>query len=192
METMEKYGTLEITVMWLDPGSTITRAVQKAPVRIRSICPERGKISVCMTSDVASGLVEQFLGGLADEVSFQNVATADQRDVVDTLVDNERARAYSRHRDFNTPHEGWSVIREEVLEARAEYANIETALDVLDSEVRMDNSAEEQRETAKQIAAAARRGIDELIQVAAMADKYAHACTLRVNKFAALPVAARR
>lgn len=90
---------------------------------------------------------------------------------IETLTAEELARSYEKFPKFNSSHEGYAVIKEEVEEHADDTKNIEYELDKLWHYTRINDSlmqlghAENLRDSAMHAAA-------EAIQVAAMAQKY--------------------
>lgn len=95
---------------------------------------------------------------------------------VENLIEQEIASAQKKHGEFNSPHEGWAVIREEAIEAGEETGNISKLLDELDSMVRTDAPLVLQNVLAKTIYMRALNGIAELVQVAATCKRYMKMC----------------
>ena len=91
---------------------------------------------------------------------------------IEPLVVEELARANKQFPQFHSPHEGWAIICEEVIEAKHEMNSVEESNNSLQREVFEDNDKyasmciKRMRKEALHLAA-------EAIQVAAMCDKYA-------------------
>lgn len=90
---------------------------------------------------------------------------------IEALTGEELARSYEKFPKFNSPHEGYAVIKEEVEEHADDTKNIEYELEKLWHYTRINDSlmqisyAENLRDCAIHAAA-------EAIQCAAMAQKY--------------------
>ena len=87
------------------------------------------------------------------------------------LVVNELYRAYQNHPPFHSAHEGMAVIEEEVEEAKESMECIEYCIRTLKSDVFHDRF-EEAEADVKTMRRHALYAAAELIQVAAMCDKY--------------------
>lgn len=86
------------------------------------------------------------------------------------LVAKELAAANLVNPPFNSTHEGYAVLKEEIEEARGELAEVEVCLDLLWGHVKHDSDrAYDYAERVEQYAV---RLAAEAIQVAAMAEKF--------------------
>ena len=94
------------------------------------------------------------------------------RSEVSSLVDIELERANDIFSLFNSDHEGVSVVREEMKEAKADMDSLEYMVDILEADV-FCNSSDESKEDHRK--AAEREAIElacEAIQTAAMLRKF--------------------
>ena len=92
---------------------------------------------------------------------------------VQTLTAEELARSYEKFPKFNSPHEGYAVIAEEIDELRDEFEgsdNIQRSAEWLWHCVK--HNSKYSVNAVEQLKAAAIRSAAEAIQVAAMAQRY--------------------
>lgn len=85
------------------------------------------------------------------------------------LVNVELAAANEKFPQFHSPHEGWAVMLEEILEMRDEMDKIDKHHDAMFFHIMHNSSA---LECAKEVREHALRAAYEAIQVAAMAQKF--------------------
>lgn len=90
---------------------------------------------------------------------------------VDKLIFEELEAAQKKFRPFNTGHEGYAVILEELEEALDEADNADESLAMLWEGVKHNESAEAVS-NAEKIYEYARKTACEFIQVAAMAQRF--------------------
>ena len=86
------------------------------------------------------------------------------------IIEGELNFAIENHGLFKSRHEAWAVLREEVIEARAELGAAEHGLEVLDLMVRTDKETDYAE--IKNVFAHAKLLAMEAVQVAAMALKW--------------------
>lgn len=87
------------------------------------------------------------------------------------LVADELERANKLHPQFHSPHEGWAVIREEIVEAEAEMGMVGDHEEALEDAIHRDDYVDANMQVAF-IRDCAIRLAAEAIQVAAMCDKW--------------------
>ena len=102
---------------------------------------------------------------------------------IDELINDEIININRNHDPFHSPHEGWAIIREEVIETDVEIDNIYELLSSLDKLVREDKPLQDHRKCAEKIKEKAIRCIEEAIQIAATANRYITACSIKNNEF---------
>lgn len=103
------------------------------------------------------------------------------RTEVTEVMENELARANKLFPLFNTDHEGISVIREEVGEALEEVCCVTDICKDLEEAVFKNKTIREKHSIARQGIIAAIAGACELIQTAAMFDKFRTSMDQRHN-----------
>lgn len=92
---------------------------------------------------------------------------------IDRLVAREMAYARAAYGDaYHSAHEGYAVIREEVLEAETEIDNVRCYLEVLDHSVRRKMGYDSICRDIEQIRDSAENLAIEAIHIAAAAEKY--------------------
>lgn len=91
--------------------------------------------------------------------------------MVDDLINREKIRIIEMYGPYNSAHEGYSVLAEEIEEAEDEMTAIRLNMESMWSRVRTDNLVGAKRE-ARAIRKRALRLIAEAIQVAAVCDKF--------------------
>ena len=89
---------------------------------------------------------------------------------INTLVEKELKSANQKFSLFNSNHEGWVLLLEEVEEAKHYESQVATHTNNMFAHI-MNNDAGKVVEVAKAIKESTTGAILELIQVAAMADK---------------------
>jgi hypothetical protein len=91
---------------------------------------------------------------------------------VEKLIPEELVRANEEFgSEFNSMHEGYAVIKEEIEEAQAELVNVIDDLDEIWDFIKSNNN-EDALEIAKSLKQSAILLACESIQIAAMAEKY--------------------
>ena len=85
----------------------------------------------------------------------------------------ELEEANKGHKLFNSPHEGWAVLKEEVEEADMELEEVENALEVMWNGIKYDMDRE--TSDAEDIRLSAIGAAAECVQVAAMCMKIQNA-----------------
>ena len=90
---------------------------------------------------------------------------------IEQAVKNELVRANRKHPLFNSPHEAYAVIKEEVEEAEYECVLIKDALSQFWSYVKCDGGAPDMLGYLNQTKKRAMNLAAEAIQIAAMAQK---------------------
>lgn len=99
-----------------------------------------------------------------------------RRDVIEQLAAEELVEANKKHKPkFNSPHEAYAVLKEEVEEMQLEVEMVDERLSMLWQCVKCDNDIATEK-NLKYIKAYATRAVQEAIQVIAMCDK-ALGCT---------------
>lgn len=98
---------------------------------------------------------------------------------VETLISEELERANKDNPLFNSRHEGIAVIEEEVWEAKKEFNAVEPILTTIKKDVYGICTDEYINERVKQLKEYATRSAAELIQVAAMCDKWEQSKAVR-------------
>lgn len=100
------------------------------------------------------------------------------REGVHSLVLQEKARADQNHGEcYNSPHEGWAVMLEEMLEAKDEARRVEEMVKELWHSVRMaplPPHTQFMYEKAANICVIAQSAAAEFIQVAAVCARFLH------------------
>jgi len=90
---------------------------------------------------------------------------------IQTLVSEELDRAVEKFGAFNSPHEGKSVIEEEIEEALDEVEEIKKHYNCLWQSIKLNNK-KDQKTFAFMLMTDAERAVYEFTQVAAMAKRY--------------------
>ena len=90
---------------------------------------------------------------------------------IETLVSEELDRAVNKFGAFNSPHEGKSIIEEEIEESLDEIEEIKKHYNCLWQSIKLNNK-KDQRTFVLMLMIDAERAVYELIQVAAMAKRY--------------------
>lgn len=91
---------------------------------------------------------------------------------VETLMFEELTRANQDNPLFNSRHEGLAVIEEEAWEAEQEFESVKKCLDKVKIQTYIDDTADADRWIADGLKKYALRAAAELIQTAAMCDKW--------------------
>ena len=105
---------------------------------------------------------------------------------IQNLITNGIKEAKEKYGDYKSPHEGWAVIREEVLEAKEYLDNILDYLDQLDECVRYDKSLKLHDYFIKEIMHNTTGLITEGIHIAVTAKRYKEAVDGKLNDFVML------
>lgn len=145
--------------------------------KIVSVEGDEDTVDVTMSEFAARTLLKEF------EDTFP---TAKPESLANVIA-QEAERAMTEHGPYHSPHEGWAVIREEYLEAISELEDMRENMGMLDECVREDSPLQDHAGIAEGIQKAAEAGIWELIQVAATAKRYIHACAHKSGEFRNLP-----
>lgn len=95
-----------------------------------------------------------------------------QDQCLSVLIEQELKRANNKFPLFSSEHEAYAVLLEEVEEVEVEIQLIKARMDSLWEYVKSNCAYEYQSEKVKQIKEDAINGIQELMQVAAMCDKW--------------------
>ena len=93
----------------------------------------------------------------------------DPMQAVRDMILNELAKGIEKHGLHNSPHEAYAVLLEEVEEVNDNLKRINQAMDVLWRSVKRDHRAGAARDMILDFA---KETIIELVQVAAMVEKY--------------------
>ena len=93
--------------------------------------------------------------------------------IIEGMIDRELAAANKKFPAFATTHEGWAVLFEEVAETNKEIEDINDIAMVLFEDIMKSHAYDELKaDRVSDIRHSAVKGIEELIQVAAMCDKF--------------------
>lgn len=89
--------------------------------------------------------------------------------LVKCLISKELNTAIEKHYLFASPHEGYGVLKEEIEEAQEKVKLVIEAFDIAWKHIKKDKDAEGKMKLINKLAM---EGACEMIQVAAMAQKY--------------------
>jgi hypothetical protein len=89
---------------------------------------------------------------------------------IDQLVKMELQESYVVHGGFNSKHEGYAVLKEEIEEAEHEFRKVKAVLNNMWNSIKA-NERQIVRYIAERALETAKKGIAEMIQVAAMCEK---------------------
>jgi hypothetical protein len=89
---------------------------------------------------------------------------------IEQLVKMELQESYVVHGGFNSTHEGYAVLKEEIEEAEDEIGKVKIALNDMWTAIKSDEN-QGARYIAERALEMAKKGVSEMIQVAAMCQK---------------------
>lgn len=112
-------------------------------------------------------------------------------ELIQQVIDERMAKDREKWGAYNSPHEGWAVIKEEVQEASLEMTAAEDLCDWLFGSVCEDEPIEKHRRNAKGLYVVAVNLIKEAFHVAITTKKYIECCDERANQFALLKTEAK-
>ena len=92
-------------------------------------------------------------------------------DLIDKLIDDELSRARKKFKPFNSPHESYGVIKEEVEELGQDYENMLSSFDLFWEYVKHDHMGLQQN-VVNDMLIITKHLLNEGIQVAAMLKRY--------------------
>lgn len=95
-----------------------------------------------------------------------------KRMVIDQLIAEELAAANKKFPAFASTHEGWAVLQEEFEEAGEEIEHMDFKIENLWTWIKDNQPIGQLEDFVADIRECAIKGIEELIQVAAMCDKF--------------------